>query len=88
MAEAIQVQSAGVLERFIHERVDGAGVYSSAGEYLQDLVRRDFEREEERKWGWLRDELKAGVEADEAEFVPLDVAALLLKAKARRDAHG
>jgi antitoxin ParD1/3/4 len=52
------------------------------------LVRRDFEREEERKWGWLRDELKAGVEADETEFVPLDVAALLQKAKARRDAHG
>jgi len=88
MAEAIQVQFAGVLEQFIHERVDGAGAYSSAGEYLQDLVRRDFEREEERKWGWLRDELKAGVEADEADFVPLDVAALLLKAKARRDGQG
>ena len=88
MAEAIQVQFAGALERFIHERVEGTGVYSSAGEYIRDLVRRDFEREEERKWGWLRDELKAGVEAEESDFVPLDAAALLLKAKARRDANG
>lgn len=64
MAEAIKVQFAGTLERFIHERV------------------------EERKWGWLREELNAGAEADEAEFAPLDVAALLLKARTRRDAHG
>jgi antitoxin ParD1/3/4 len=84
MAEAIQVQFAGVLERFIHERVDGAGVYRSAGEYLQDLVRRDFEKEEERKWGWLRDELKAGVEAEESEFVPLDESALLERARTVR----
>ena len=88
MAEAIQVQFAGALERFIHERVEGTGIYSSAGEYIRDLVRRDFEREEERKWGWLRDELKAGAEADEEDFVALDVAALLLKAKTRRDDDG
>ena len=88
MAEAIQVQFAGALERFIHEREEGTGIYSSAGEYIRDLVRRDFEREEERKWGWLRDELKAGAEADEEDFVALDVAALLLKAKTRRDADG
>ena len=88
MAEAIQVLFAGVLERFIHERVDGEGIYSSAGEYIRDLMRRDFEREEERKWGWLRDELKEGAEADEADFVALDVAALLHKAKTRRDADG
>ena len=84
MAEAIQVQFAGALERFIHERVEGAGVCSSAGEYLQDLVRRDFEREEEQKWGWLRDELKAGVEADEAEFVPLDATQLLERLRSAR----
>ena len=66
----------------------GLGFTALPGDIPRNLMLRDFEREEERKWGWLRDELKAGVEADEAEFVPLDVAALLLKAKARRDAHG
>ena len=69
----------------------GLGFTALPGDIPRNLMLRDFEREEERKWGWLRDELKAGVEADETEeahFVPLDVTALLQKAKARRDGHG
>jgi antitoxin ParD1/3/4 len=87
MAEGINVRFAGALQQFIHERVGATGLYGSASEYIRDLVRRDYEREEKRKWSWLRDELKAGAAADENQFVPLDAEAILRKAKARRGSH-
>ncbi|MEI8039507.1 MAG: type II toxin-antitoxin system ParD family antitoxin [Verrucomicrobiota bacterium] len=87
MAEGINVRFAGTLQQFIVQRVSGSGLYNSASEYIRDLVRRDYEREEARKSAWLRDELKAGAEADESQFVPLDGEALLRNAKARRTSH-
>jgi len=87
MAEGINVRFAGNLQQFIHQRVSGSGLYSSASEYIRDLVRRDYEREEERKSAWLREELMAGAQADESQFIPLDGEALLTKAKARRKSH-
>ena len=84
MAEGINVRFAGALQQFIHERAGARGLYGSASEYIRDLVRRDYEREETRKWSWLRNELKAGAVADEKQFVPLDVETVLRKAKARR----
>jgi len=87
MAEGINVRFAGALQQFIHERVGTKGLYGSASEYIRDLVRRDYEREEERKWNWLHGELKAGAEADESQFVPLDAEAILQKAKALRGSH-
>ena len=88
MAEGINVRFAGALQQFIQDRVGSSGLYSSASEYIRDLVRRDFERDEERKWSALRDELKAGIEADESQFVPLNAKTVLAKAKARRKANG
>ena len=87
MAEGINVRFAGALQQFIHERAGAKGLYGSASEYIRDLVRRDYEREEKRKWSWLREELKAGTGADESQFVPLDAEAVLRKAKARRASH-
>ena len=84
MAEGINVRFAGELQRFIQDRTGEAGLYGSASEYIRDLVRRDYEREEQRKWHSLRLELKAGAEAPESAFVPLDADALLAEAKARR----
>jgi predicted nucleic acid-binding protein len=52
--------------------------------YIRDLARRDYEREEQRKWVRLRQELKAGAEAPEADFVPLDADNLIAEAKASR----
>ena len=72
MAEGIDVRFAGTLQQFIQQRVGGSGLYSSASEYIRDLVRRDYEREEERK----------------SEFLPLDADEFLQKAKARRTPHG
>lgn len=88
MAEGINVRFAGELKRFIENRVGDSGLYGSASEYIRDLVRRDYESEEQKKWSWLRHELKAGAEAPASEFVPLDADAVIAAAKARRKAHG
>lgn len=88
MAEGVNVRFAGELQRFIQERTGVSGLYASASEYIRDLVRRDYEREDLRKWMWLRQELKAGAEAPEGDFVPLDAEGLISEAKARRKMHG
>lgn len=87
MAEGINVRFAGPLQEFIQSRVSEAGLYNSASEYIRDLVRRDYEREEERKADWLRHELAPGMRADESAFSPLDADALIRKAKSRRESH-
>lgn len=87
MAEGINVRFAGTLRKFLQERVSESGLYGSASEYIRDLVRRDYEREEERKWGWLREELRAGSEADESRFAPLDAESVIQKARSRRASH-
>ena len=85
MAEGINVRFAGELQRFIQRRVDtDSGLYSSASEYIRDLVRCDYEREEQRKWQLLRMELKPGATASESAFVPLDADDVIARAKARR----
>ena len=84
MAEGVNVRFAGELQRFIQARTGESGLYSSASEYIRDLVRRDYEREENRKWTGLRQELKAGAAAPEADFVPLEANSLIAEAKARR----
>lgn len=88
MAEGINVRFTGELQRFIQNRTGDSGLYGSASEYIRDLVRRDYEREEQRKWQCLRQELKAGAEADEAEFVALDADAIIVDAKKSRKTHG
>jgi hypothetical protein len=40
MAEGINVRFAGTLQQFIHQRVSDSGLYSSASEYIRDLVHR------------------------------------------------
>jgi len=87
MAEGINVRFAGTLQQFIHDQVGARGLYSSASEYIRDLVRKDFEREEERRWARLHSELKAGSSADERQFVRLDAEKVLRKAKSLRKAH-
>ena len=87
MAEGVNVRFAGELQRFIQNRIGVSGLYGSASEYIRDLVRRDYEREEQRKWQWLRQELKAGTVADESDFVALDADSIIAQAKLRRTKH-
>ena len=88
MAEGVNVRFAGELQRFIQNRISASGLYSSASEYIRDLVRHDYEREEQRKWQSLREALKDGVEADESEFVALDADSIISEARKRRKRHG
>ncbi len=88
MAEGVNVRFAGELQRFLQSRVNDSGLYGSASEYIRDLVRRDYEREEQRKWSWLRDELKAGIDAQEHEFIPLDANKVLAEARVRKKKNG
>jgi antitoxin ParD1/3/4 len=84
MAEGINVRFAGPLQRFIRQRVGPDGLYQSASEYIRDLVRRDYEREGERQREALYQELQEGASAPAGDFVPLDVEAVIGRAKTRR----
>ena len=88
MSTAITINFPGELESFVQQRVGNSGLYDSANEYIRDLVRRDYEQEEQRRWTWLTDELTPGMMAAESEFVPLDAASVIAEAKARKQAHG
>lgn len=84
MAEGINVRFAGPLQNFIRQRVGPSGLYQSASEYIRDLVRRDYEREEEIRGEALYEELRLGAGAPLSEFVDLDVEAVIREAKKRR----
>ncbi len=88
MSAAITIQFPGELESFVQQRVGSSGLYDSASEYIRDLVRRDYEQEDRRRWDWLESELTPGMKADESEFVPLDAESIIAEAKARKQAHG
>lgn len=69
------------LMRHIEKQVGPDGLYTNAGEFLRDLVRKDVQAEQfteknlDRIWGFLM----PGVEADEKEFEPLSVQDVLDK---------
>ena len=71
---------------FVNElaQVGPSGLYQSASEYIRDLVRRDYEREEENRGEALYEELRSGAGAPLSEFVALDVEAVIREAKKRR----
>ncbi len=85
MAEGVNVRLSGKLQDFVKLKSDPEhGTYGSASEYIRDLIRHDYEKEEARKWAWLKEELSAGMAADESEFVELDIQGILAEAKQRR----
>ena len=81
MAEGVNVRITGKLRRFIEEQASPNGLYESASEYARDLIRRDYQRQEARKWSWLLDQLRPGMEADDSEFVSLDPEEIINAAK-------
>ncbi len=75
-AKGVSVKFSGELNRFIQSRLGPNGLYDSEAEYLRDLVRRDFEREEQRQWTWRTHEVRkgTGVSPDQPDFLsPLNV---------------
>ncbi len=84
MAEGVNVRITGKLRRFIEEQAGPEGLYESASEYVRDLIRRDYQRQENRKWSWLVDQLRPGMEADESAFEPLDPETIITTAKKQK----
>lgn len=84
MAEGINVRLTGPLRKFVEQRSGPDGVYGSASEYIRDLIRHDFEAEEERRWKKLEEELRAGMEAGEDEFELFDPEQFLAEMHAKR----
>lgn len=83
----MNVRLTGKLQDFVKRRTDSdRGVFSSASEYIRDLIRHDFEKEECRKWTALKEEVAAGLEADESEFIATDASGIIVEAKRRKAA--
>lgn len=85
MAEGVNVRFSGALKEFVEQRSGTDGLYGSASEYIRDLVRRDYERDEAQRWDTLHLELKAGIVASESDFVPIDPKSVLAEARRRRE---
>ena len=81
MAEGVNVRITGKLRRFVEQQASPSGLYESASEYVRDLIRRDYHLQEERKWSWLLDQLRPGMDADKSEFVSLDPEEIIKTAK-------
>ena len=88
MSEGINVRLPGKLQEFVKRKSDpDHGFFSSASEYIRDLVRHDFEIDERRKWDALKQELGPGQVAEESEFRPVSAEQVIAEAK-RRKAEG
>ena len=81
MTEGVNIRISGRLRQFINEQAGPDGLYESASEYVRDLIRRDYERRESRKWSWLVDQLRPGMNAGESEFVVFDPEEIIETAK-------
>jgi len=85
MAEGINVRLPKPLHDFVQRKCDAEmGRFSSASEYIRDLIRHDFDREERARWEALKSELAAGMAADESEFVVRDADEVIEEAKRGR----
>ena len=84
MAEGVNVRFSGALKTFVEQRSSDNGLYSSVSEYIRDLVRRDYEADEGKKWDCLHNELKPGMDADGSEFVKLEASDVLSEARTRK----
>jgi antitoxin ParD1/3/4 len=73
------------LREFVEEMAGPGGLYQSPSEYVRDLIRRDYERQEEEKWSVLKAELQAGLEAPQTAFVEVTADEIIHEARARRD---
>ncbi|CAB1077538.1 hypothetical protein D1AOALGA4SA_5325 [Olavius algarvensis Delta 1 endosymbiont] len=81
LTEEVNVRITGKLRRFVEEQASPNGLYESASEYVRDLIRRDYQRQEERNWSWLMNQLRPGMNADESKFVSLDAEEIIKAAK-------
>lgn len=68
MSDGINVRLSGKLRKFVNAQTGEDGLFENVSEYIRSLIRQDYERDENRKWSRLHQELSDGINADEAEF--------------------
>ena len=81
MAEGLNVRISGKLRDFINRKIGEEGLYESSSEYIRNLICQDYERDEEKKWNRLYQQLSPGIGADESEFVDFNPEKIIAKAK-------
>lgn len=81
MAEGLNVSVPEKLRKFIEKQTGPDGLYDTAEEYIRNLVRKDYERQEVKKWHWLHEQIGPGMNADESEFIPFDPDEIIKTAK-------
>jgi len=87
MSEGVNVRISGKLRQFINEQAGPEGLYESASEYVRDLIRRDYQSQEVRKWSRLLDQLRPGMIAEESDFVDFDPDEIIKIAKKEKAGH-
>lgn len=90
MSEGINVRLPGRLQEFVKEKSDPVrGSFSSASEYIRDLIRHDYDAEESRRWAALGQELSEGMKAGSDEFQSLEAKDIINEARRKKSAsHG
>ena len=85
MSEGINVRLQGRLREFVKEKSDPErGTFSSASEYIRDLIRHDYEAEEKRRWAMLRQELAEGMSAEPEEFESVSANDIIEEARRKK----
>lgn len=85
MSEGINVRLPGRLQEFVREKSDPVhGAFSSASEYIRDLIRHDYDAEQDRKWKSLKQEISEGLLAPTDAFDQLEAKDIIAEAKRMR----
>lgn len=85
MSEGINVRLPGRLQEFVKEKSDpDRGSFSSASEYIRDLIRHDYEAEQGRRWALLQQELSAGMTAGPEAFEAITAKDIISEARGKR----
>ena len=84
MAEGVNVRISGKLKEFISLQVGPDGLYENASEYVRDLIRKDYLRQEELKMDRLHKRLMPGMQADQKEFVEFDPEKIIETARSQK----
>ena len=81
MSQSLNIILPEKLQQHAQSQVSKTSTYESVPEYIQGLVRKDYQQHEDQAWEWLYNELEEGIHAKRRDFVPLDIESLIAEAK-------
>lgn len=71
------------LKEFVNRRAGAHSSYQNINDYARDVIRRDVEKEESRKWFALGQELEPSLKAIKSDFIPFRIDEVIKEAKAQ-----